>query len=132
MNKNILKSNNLKTTKNRELILSIFKNNKLPLCAEDIYTKLNNNINIATIYRNLNLLNKKGILIKIAFEDGKMYYKLNNHTHKLVCNICHNVTTINNCPMELISKNISNDTGFLITSHYLEVEGICPNCSKQT
>lgn len=133
MNQNILKSNNLKTTKNRELILSVFKNNNLPLCAEDIYTKLNNKINIATIYRNLNLLSDKGILSKFVFEDGKMYYKLNNneHTHKLVCNICHKVTSIKNCPMELLSKNITKTTGFQITSHNLELKGICPKCNKQ-
>lgn len=134
MNENILKSNNLKNTKNRALILSVFNNTNLPLCAEDLYTKLYKKINIATIYRNLNLLSDKGILARIVFEDGKMYYKLNNdnHTHKLICNVCHKVTSIKNCPIEFISKNITRDTGYVITNHNLELKGICPKCNKQT
>ena len=134
MNDNILKNFNLKSTKNRTLILSIFNTTTLPLCAEEIYTKLDKKINIATIYRNLNLLSDKGILTRIIFEDGKMYYKLNNekHIHKLICDICQETTIIKNCPMELISKNITKDTGYQITSHNLELKGICPKCNKQT
>lgn len=123
---------NLKNTKNRTKILSTFESTSEPLCAEDIYNKLDRKINIATIYRNLNTLSNKRILNKIIFDDGKMYYRLNDskHTHNLVCNICHNITPIKNCPIDLISKNVKETTGYEITNHLLELRGICPKCQN--
>lgn len=123
----------LKNTKNRTKILTIFEKTIEPLCAEDIYTKVNKEINIATIYRNLNTLTDKRILSKVIFDDGKMYYKLNssNHTHNLVCTICHNIAPIENCPIDLISKNIKDTTGYEITTHMLEIRGICPKCQSR-
>ena len=67
-----------KRTKNRIKILNVLNYTSTPLCAEDLYTMLNKKINIATIYRNLNFLSDKKILTKFIFDDGKMYYKLNN------------------------------------------------------
>lgn len=123
---------NLKNTKNRTLILNILKDSSSPLCAEDIYNNINKKINIATIYRNLNTLTDKRILVKTIFEDGKMYYKISNdsHIHSLVCTICHSITPIENCPIDLIANTIKSNTGFIITSHSLEIRGICPKCQK--
>lgn len=134
MSKKTLNDINLKLTKNRATIINIFENTSIPLCAEDIYKKVNKQINIVTIYRNLNTLTDKRILSKVIFDDGKMYYKLkkSSHTHNLVCSICHNITSIENCPVDLITKNIKNSTGYEITSHSLEFIGVCPNCKKYT
>lgn len=132
MNNTYMNNVNLKNTKNRAKILSTFKSTSEPLCAEDIYNKVDRTINIATIYRNLNTLSNKRILNKIIFDDGKMYYRLNDsmHTHNLVCNICHNITPIKNCPIDLISKNVKETTGYEITNHLLELRGVCPKCQS--
>ena len=121
MKKEYMNNVNLKNTKNREKILYTFESTAEPLCAEDIYNILDKKINIATIYRNLKALSNKKILNKIIFDDGKMYYKLNDstHTHNLVCNICHNITPIKNCPIDLISKKVKETTGYEITNHLL-------------
>lgn len=133
MNVSYLYNAKLKNTKNRTKILTIFEKTTEPLCAEDIYIKVNKEINIATIYRNLNTLTDKRILSKAILNDGKMYYKLNvtNHKHNLICNICHNIKPIENCPIDLISKNIKDTTGYEITNHKLEIQGICPECQTR-
>lgn len=122
-----------KRTKNRIKILNVLNYTSTPLCAEDVYTMLNKEINITTIYRNLNFLSDKKILTKFIFDDGKMYYKLNNksHTHNLVCYICHKITPIENCPIDLISKKVKETTGYTITGHFLELKGICPECQNR-
>ncbi len=132
MNINIIKSSNLKLTKARETIIEILSNTKLPITAEEIYNLTNKTINLATIYRNLSLLTHKQILNRTIYEDGKMYYELSSsiHRHCLVCNICHNIIPIDGCPIENISKDVTKKTGFLITSHVLELRGICPDCQK--
>src|SRR5574344_418901 len=133
MDNKILNNSNLKNTKNRSLILSKLSTSNSSLCAEELYNLLDKKINMATIYRNLNTLTDKSILTKVTFDDGKIYYKFNNsdHTHYLICNICHSISPITNCPIDIVSKNIEKDTGYKITNHFLELRGICPNCKKE-
>lgn len=54
-----------KRTKNRIKILNVLNYTSTPLCAEDVYTMLNKEINIATIYRNLNFLSDKKFLLSL-------------------------------------------------------------------
>ena len=132
----LLKDFNLKSTKNREIVIDIITNSILPQSAEDIYkitTSQKHNINLSTVYRTLNTLSDKGILIKQVRQDSRAYFQLNRHEHKhiLICNSCHKEQPIDNCPFEGINKKIAKDTGFIITSHNIEIYGICPNCAKK-
>lgn len=131
----ILKSANLKTTKKRMLILSILNNSNTPLTSEDILEVASKevNINLSTVYRALNALTEKGILLKQLSNDGKTYYQINNreHKHQLVCSLCNKVVLVTCCPLKKIENDICEQTGFTITSHNLEFTGICPDCAKK-
>lgn len=137
MNKedDILKAANLKTTKKRMLILSVLNNSEIPLTSEDILEKTSKeiNINLSTIYRALNALTEKGILLKQLSSDGKTYYQINNreHKHQLVCSLCNKVVLINCCPLKKFQNDLCKETGFTITSHNLEFTGICAECAKK-
>lgn len=129
----ILKDNNLKQTKNREFILSVIKNSHLPVSAEEIYKislDKNFNINLSTIYRTLNTLDKKGVLIKQARNDGKTYFQENKHDHKhlFICTNCGKTIILENCPLEEMLNDISKKNKFEITSHNIELYGKCKNC----
>lgn len=134
-NDNILKSANLKTTKKRMLILSVLNNSPIPLTSEDILEQTSKevNINLSTIYRALNALSEKGILLKQLSSDGKTYYQINNrqHKHQLVCSLCSKVVLIDCCPLKKFENDLCEETGFTITSHNLEFMGICSECSKK-
>ncbi len=136
INQNILKSANLKTTKKRMLILSILEDSSSPLSSEDILRQTSKEIdmNLSTVYRTLNALTSKGILIKQLSSDGKMYFQINNleHKHKLICSLCNKVVLINCTSLGELENSISDETGFTITSHNLEFVGICSECSKKT
>jgi len=132
----LFKKFNLKDTKNREIILCILQNSSLPLSAEDIYKSVSSqkqNINLSTIYRTLNTLSEKQILIKQVRQDSKSYFQLNKHDHKhvLICNICHKEVPISECPFDSVNKKLSKTTGFSILSHNIEIFGICPDCLKK-
>ena len=73
----ILKAVNLKTTKKRILILSVLNRSNIPLTSEDILEKASKevNINLSTVYRALNALTEKGILLKQLSNDGKTYQR---------------------------------------------------------
>lgn len=134
-NDNILKSANLKTTKKRMIILSVLNNSPTPLTSEDILEQTSKevNINLSTIYRALNALSEKGILLKQLSSDGKTYYQINNrqHKHQLVCSLCNKVVLIDCCPLKKFENDLCEETGFTITSHNLEFTGICRECSKK-
>jgi Fur family ferric uptake transcriptional regulator len=133
----ILKEANLKQTKSRALILTILKNSPLPISAEDVYKLVNKKtpVNLSTVYRTLNTLSKKGVLLSSVMYDKKTYYQISTHAHKhiLVCEVCKSQTPIEECPMHHLEDKIERETGFLIHGHNLEIFGICKQCQqKQT
>lgn len=135
MANNILKSVSLKNTKQRSSIINIIQSFSEPLTAEEIYKimiKKNYQINLSTIYRTLNLLTDKNVLLKIIKGDGTASYELNKttHNHYITCYKCHSSVLIESCPIKELSKLISQETGFKVTGHSLQLTGLCSECSK--
>lgn len=133
--KELLKAKNLRVTKQRKQILQILEIENNPISAEEIFNKLKDlsNMDLSTIYRNLNILEDKNILLKTTNIDGISYYQLNNdqHKHFITCNICHKKFLIENCPIHELEDSIEKETGFMITGHNFEFTGICPACQKK-
>lgn len=134
-NQNLLTKEGCKNTKQRQVILDILVNSKCPLTAEDIFLAVkasNSSVCLSTIYRNLELLRSKGLITKCVLEDGKARYELldTSHQHYLVCLKCSKVVNIDKCPFESIKSSIINETEFDISSHKLEIYGLCPLCKK--
>lgn len=133
--KELLKAKNLRVTKQRKQVLQILEIENNPISAEEIYNKLKDisNMDLSTIYRNLNILEDKNILLKTTNIDGISYYQLNNdqHKHFVTCNICHKKFLIENCPIHELEDSIEKETGFMITGHNFEFTGICPACQKK-
>lgn len=120
-------------TKKREKILDVINNAKGPICAEDIYKILNNqDINLSTIYRTLNLFEENAIVDKSIRSDKKAYYTLKKkgHEHYIVCKKCNKTVELQNCPLEILYKNNILEKDFEITNHTIEIEGICAKCKK--
>jgi len=132
MDSNILKSEGLKNTKHRREIIGIIGKSKQPISAEQIYFELkkdNNSINLSTVYRILNVLTIKKIIIKSDYDD-KFLYEINEnkHSHHFICSECKMMFKIDNCPLENYEKTIRENLGFDVTGHKLEIYGLCRNC----
>ena len=123
----LFKNNGIKKTEQREKLLKIIKNSKVPLTAEDIFKKTKE-ISLATIYRTLETFCEKGVLNKISVtDDERRYYELATdiHRHYAVCLKCKKMEYVNICPVHDVSLD-----GFRITGHRLELYGYCNNCSE--
>lgn len=136
MVENILKNASLKNTKQRSSVIKIIKASKEPLTAEEIFKtmiKEDYQINLSTIYRTLNLLTNKSVLLKILKGDGTAAYELNKvtHNHYITCSMCHNSVLIENCPIKDLSESVSKATGFKVTGHSLQLTGLCSECLKR-
>lgn len=127
----------IKNTKQRKMVLNLLKNTDELLSAEQIYTGLKNqdeNINLSTVYRILELFVSKGILVKSTIpNDSKSVFEINHseHQHHLICMRCKKIIPVNSCPLENFEKSLRENTEFDITGHKLEIFGYCPKCKSK-
>ncbi|HAQ41408.1 MAG TPA: transcriptional repressor [Clostridiales bacterium] len=137
MIEDLLKKASLKNTKQRYTILSIIESAEEPMTAEEIFKRLADEeikINLSTVYRNLNMLTGKNVLLKILKGDGTAAYEINNssHSHYITCCMCNSSVLIDDtCPVKELSETVSEKTGFKVTGHSLQLTGICSECLKK-
>lgn len=130
----MLKSSDLKSTKQRSAVLDILKKFSQPVCAEDIYSELKKqelSVSLSTVYRTLDKLTEKGLVNKIVFSgSSKGLFELNTNVHKhyLICLGCRKIISIENCPLKDYEEKLAEETGFSIQGHRLNVYGYCPEC----
>lgn len=135
--KSLLNSLGIKCTKQRLLILTTLLELDHPSSVENIYDKIkpvDSTLNLSTIYRTLDLLVEKNLVIKSSFgEDKKFSYEINHmeHKHYLVCISCRKIVSIDDCPISTFEEVIQNSTGFEIIGHKLELFGYCPDCKHR-
>ena len=89
-------------------------------------------INMATVYRNLNVLleNKTIKKIKVLTGSDKYDYIDKEHYH-VICNKCGKVSDIEEIETTQMLKNAEKKIGGKITSHSLTFFGICKNCAEE-
>lgn len=130
----LLKEKNLRITKQRKLILEAIEESSSPISAEEIYENIKDEaLDLSTVYRNLNILEEKNVLLKTTNLDSINYYQINDHSHKhfITCLKCNKKFVIENCPVHELEDQIQADTGFEIKGHNFEFTGICPNCQEK-
>jgi len=92
---------------------------------------------LTTIYRTLELLDKSGLIRKIYAGDGqaRFEYKRADHAHHhLICTACGKILNYRDFEeegMALVRKTeeiLIRKHGFLIKDHDIEFLGLCENC----
>ncbi|WP_071027164.1 Fur family transcriptional regulator [Peptoniphilus raoultii] len=130
----LLKEHNLILTKGRLHALEVLSKEEIPLNVEEIFAKVDKEFvpNFTSLYRILNQLYDAGLLNKTIYQDGINYYEFKRHDHRhyIICTKCGKVSKIKGCPMDAFEEEVSNDTGFIVKGHTVELEGICPDCQK--
>jgi len=129
-----LRKNNLKITPRRKAIINFFLKKNCYLTPHTVWKGLKKDfkyLGLPGIYRNLESFSKYGILATIQRPDRKIYYGLCNskkkHHHHIICVKCGRVVEFSGC--DLFKKKTIN--GFKILSHSLQIEGVCPACSRE-
>jgi Fur family ferric uptake transcriptional regulator len=84
----------------------------------------------ATVFRTLRLLQDLGSICLVVLDDGTSEYRLAEagHHHHLVCSSCGRVSDISGCDLTGLLRTISDDTGFEVEAHRLELYGRCAEC----
>jgi Fur family ferric uptake transcriptional regulator len=129
-----ISENNLKITKQRRTVLKIFLECNNHVSVEELYNivlKTEPKIGLATVYRTLALLTKSGLALEMDFGDGqKRYessYKSVHHDH-MVCTECGKILEFNHPLIEKYQEEVAMQKNFKITSHKLDLFGLCQDC----
>ena len=126
--------NKFSFTKNREKVYNVIKENNGPITAEEIYDKLKNEkIDLSTVYRALAVFSDNNIVEKELRSDKKCYYSIKeeHHGHYIVCNKCNKSIKLKECHIDEALKDELNSLGFEMSSHSLQIEGVCKDCKNK-
>lgn len=132
---NILTRQGCKNTKSRKAVIDALERTQSPISAEEIFIVIKDSggsANLSTVYRTLELMEKKNLVSKILMSDGKARFELtgDEHRHHLICTSCNKMVSIDICPFEDLQKDVGKQTKFDITGHKLELYGVCPDCKN--
>jgi len=88
-------------------------------------------VNITTIYRNLDELERLKVVDRTRPVRGPATYHLASAAHgHLVCEECGTVTEVPGRLFEILAEKAREDYGFTIEPHRSAVVGLCSNCRE--
>lgn len=89
----------------------------------------------ATIFRTLDLLEGIGAIERIDLPSGDHAYiacEPAAHHHHVVCSRCGRAGDVEDAGLAAVVARIAGETGYRISSHRLELFGLCPTCQAET
>ena len=118
-------------------MLSILLHAKEHLTAEEIYNQIKkdyptSNVGIATVYRALSFLEEVDLITSITFGTEGKKYESNSKSHHdhLICTQCARIIEFIDEEIEKRQEKIAKNNKFKITSHTMQLYGVCENCQK--
>ncbi|MBF8970764.1 MULTISPECIES: Fur family transcriptional regulator [unclassified Streptococcus] len=130
-----LREHGIRVTEARRLMLEYLMNSHEHPSAEKIYQDLMEvypQISLATVYNNLNLFLKEGLVTEIKIKnDQTRYYDFMGHEHiNIVCENCGKIADFEGDGPPDISVTVREQTGYELRKQELLVYGLCPDCQK--
>ncbi|MDP1824491.1 MAG: Fur family transcriptional regulator [Archangium sp.] len=126
----------LKSTRQRSLIIDLFFDMHGHLSVEDVWSRVRQDdprVSVATVYRTMKLLSEAGLAHARNFGDGQTRFEpavgREHHDH-LICTRCGTIIEFENDQIERMQDAVARRHGFKVTSHKMELYGLCKNCQK--
>lgn len=129
----ILKQKRISVTHNRLRLLQVFIKRNASFSHAELFCLFKHGMNRTSLFRNLNVLIKNHILVRISCMDGRSRYALELTNSKtsfteiktaIVCSQCHDVEIVS---LELLPK-LTETIARGFTMQQMVIEGICKEC----
>jgi Fur family ferric uptake transcriptional regulator len=124
----------LKSTRQRSLIIDLFFELGGHLTVEELWSGVRRRdpkVSVATVYRTMKLLGECGLAHARNFGDGQTRYEGVGHHHDhLICTQCSTIIEFENDRIEALQTRVAKQHGFLVTSHKMELYGLCADCQR--
>lgn len=122
-------------TPQRRLLLSIMREAGRHLDAKEVYRRASErdpNISLATVYRNLRVFEKQGLINERHLGQARCFYEvkhLGEHQH-LVCEACEQVIEFESPLIRKLVAEVQRKNNFSVTKVELYLEGHCHKCKE--
>jgi len=131
-----LKQRGYRITPQRELIIQVVAHSPSHITAEEVAEQLRvhtSAINIATIYRTLDLLWQEGFACRNDLSEGKIVYATfqhGPHIH-LVCRKCNKVIDADIEILNSLGKDLERKYNFQSNLDHFSIFGVCSDCQDR-
>lgn len=128
----------LKSTRQRSLIIETFFGLEGHLSVEELWEqvrRVDGRVSVATVYRTVKLLVESGLVSALNIGDGHTRYEAMEgrvHHDHLICTRCGGIVEFENDQIERLQDAVAKKHGFKVTSHKMELYGLCRACQKDT
>lgn len=131
-----LRREGIRVTPQREAILDLLVNGPVDHpSADDLYQALAPefpNLSVATIYNNLRLFTKIGLIKEMTYGDASSRFDFSSTQHyHAICQKCGRVVDLYYPILDDVEMVTENLTGFKVSGHRMEVYGICQQCQAK-
>ncbi len=127
-----LKENGIRITPQRQAILEFLITTELHPTADEIYRSLEKdfpNMSVATVYNNLRVFRNVGLVKELTYGDDSSRFDYASHDHyHVICQDCGKIVDFHHPGLEEVERLASHMTDFKVSTHRLEVYGVCPDC----
>jgi Fur family ferric uptake transcriptional regulator len=118
-------------TKQRAAIQSVMEQSQRPLLPQEILIASQAavpNLNLATVYRNLNALVDEGLISPVHLPNqATRFERSGHHHHHFVCDACDKVFDVHECS-DVFNRMVP--PGFQVARHEVTLYGQCPSCAS--
>ncbi len=126
--------NNFRITRQRRIILEELRRSPGHPTADELYAKVRRRlprVSLGTVYRNLDLLSRGGVIGKIETGGGKMRFDAMAVPHYHIhCRQCGRMGDLELADPPDLARLVSDPGGFRVTGYRLEFTGLCARCRK--
>jgi len=121
-----------RNTRQRQVILDVLRHTDSHPTADCIYDEVRKampGISKGTVYRNLKILRQLGEISELDLSGVTTRFegRLENHYH-FRCERCGRVFDLDEPVHKDMDEKIARKTGFKVTLHRLEFQGLCKDC----
>ena len=126
-----------RTTRQKQLIMSVLREATVPLTAGEIYARCvqrQPTLAKSTVNRNLEAMQGRGEVSAGLLENGERLYAAaepHAHKHYMICKDCNARLDLPACPMDALEKEIARRDGFTVTDHVIQLYGYCRECADK-
>ncbi len=129
-----MKTNKVRITTQRELILQELRSEKNHPTADELYERIKRllpRISLATVYRNLEWLNQQGLIKKIEIGGKqKRFDAVTDEHYHIRCISCGRIDDVMLNTDANIKDSFCEIDGYHIVDHCLELFGLCLKCKN--
>ena len=122
-------------TPQRMMILSAIEDSDDHISAEEIHAQIvakYPQVNISTVYRNLELLKGLGLVTETDLGGGRVRYHSveKGHHHHLVCQECGAIIDLDESVLSSLKDTLLREYKFMADLRHLAIFGRCVDCGK--